>query len=158
MGTTCSEPTVISLHLLENHQFETMRHDVTHPLFVEANEIYNLARRIRQFITSVNRFTRPSPASCARSTCPDSPNGQDSPGLNLGGATRIRSSQCQSDCPPGPAQRGQAPCREPIFRLLPVPQPAHLSAYGPRMHPNDGRIVSNFFVQALKGERNYALR
>ena len=63
----------------------------------------------------------------------------------------------QSHWSAGLLRRGQALCRDPVFRLSP---PARLrvkvarifNSYGPRMHPNDGRVVSNFILQALRNE------
>jgi UDP-glucuronate decarboxylase len=65
--------------------------------------------------------------------------------------------QRQSDRHPQLLRRRQALRRNPVLRL---PPPAQLqikvvrifNTYGPRMHPNDGRVVSNFIVQALRGE------
>src|SRR5260370_41518438 len=61
--------------LLHESNFEAMRHDVTHPLFVEVDEIYNLACPPRRSITNSIRCRRPRPASSARSTCSVSPSG-----------------------------------------------------------------------------------
>src|SRR6266536_4839413 len=56
-------------HLLDDSVFEAMRHDVTHPLFVEVDEIYNLACPLHRSITNSTRCRRRRPASSARSTC-----------------------------------------------------------------------------------------
>ena len=56
-------------HLLEDKRFELIRHDVTFPLYVEVDEIYNLAARPRPSIISVIRCRRPRRACTGQSTC-----------------------------------------------------------------------------------------
>jgi len=155
-------------HLLEDPRFEAMRHDVTHPLFVEVDEIYNLA-------------------------CPASPvHYQHDPvqttktsvlgAINmLGLAKRLKAKILQSSTsevygdplmhPQPEAYRGNVNpigpracydegkrCAETLFfdyyrqHNLRIRVVRIFNTYGPRMHPNDGRVVSNFIVQALKGE------
>jgi nucleoside-diphosphate-sugar epimerase len=87
-------------YLLANPGFELVRHDVTFPLYVEVDEIYNLA-------------------------CPASP------------------VHYQHD----PVQTTKPSVRGANIKVARI-----FNTYGPRMHPNDGRVVSNFIVQALKGE------
>jgi UDP-glucuronate decarboxylase len=154
--------------LLDDPRFEAMRHDVTHPLFVEADEIYNLA-------------------------CPASPvHYQSDPvqtlktsvlgALNmLGLAKRLKAKILQASTsevygdpivhpqlesyrgnvnPIGPracydeGKRAAETLFFDYFRQhnLRIRVVRIFNTYGPRMHPNDGRVVSNFIVQALKGE------
>lgn len=155
-------------HLLENHSFELLRHDITFPLFVEVDEIYNLA-------------------------CPASPiHYQNDPvqttkvnvhgSINmLGLAKRVNAKILQASTsevygnpsihpqvegywgnvnPIGPRacyDEGKR-CAETLFfdyhrqHDLEIKVARIFNTYGPRMHPNDGRVVSNFIVQALKGE------
>jgi UDP-glucuronate decarboxylase len=156
------------LHLLGNRHFELLRHDVTFPLYVEVDEIYNLA-------------------------CPASPvHYQHDPvqttktsvhgAINvLGLAKRVKAKVFQASTsevygdphvhpqtedyrgnvnPIGPRacyDEGKR-CAETLFfdyyrqHKLQIKVARIFNTYGPRMHPNDGRVVSNFIVQALKGE------
>jgi len=155
------------VHLLENRSFELLRHDVTFPLFVEVDEIYNLA-------------------------CPASPiHYQNDPvqttkvnvhgSINmLGLAKRVKATILQASTsevygnpsihpqvesywgnvnPIGPRacyDEGKR-CAETLFfdyhrqHGLEIKVARLFNTYGPRMHPNDGRVVSNFIVQALQG-------
>ena len=154
--------------LLDNPRFEMMRHDVTFPLFVEVDEIYNLA-------------------------CPASPvHDQNDPvqttktsvhgAINmLGLAKRIRAKILQastSEVYGDPTQHPQTEeywgnvnpigpracydegkrCAETLFfdyqrqHNLEIKVARIFNTYGPYMHPNDGRVVSNFVMQALRGE------
>ena len=155
-------------HLLENPRFELLRHDVTFPLFVEVDEIYNL-------------------------TCPASPvHYQHDPVqttktsvhgainmLGLAKRTGARIFQAStSEVYGDPAVHPQTEdywgnvnpigirscydegkrCAETLFfdyhrqHGIEIKVARIFNTYGPRMHPNDGRVVSNFIVQALKGE------
>ncbi len=155
-------------HLLDDSRFELMRHDVTFPLYVEVDQIYNLA-------------------------CPASPvHYQFDPvqttktsvigAINmLGLAKRIKAKVFQSSTsevygdptehpqtehyrgnvnPLGPRacyDEGKR-CAETLFfdyqrqHGIPIKVARIFNTYGPRMHPNDGRVVSSFIVQALLGE------
>ncbi len=155
-------------HLLDNPRFEAMRHDICFPLYVEVDEIYNLA-------------------------CPASPvHYQFDPvqttkvsvigAINmLGLAKRVRAKIFQASTsevygdpnvhpqtedyrgnvnPLGPRacyDEGKR-CAETLFfdyfrqHHLRIKVVRIFNTYGPRMHPNDGRVVSNFIVQALRGE------
>jgi len=155
-------------HLLGHKRFELLRHDVTFPLYVEVDEIYNLA-------------------------CPASPvHYQQDPvqttktsvhgAINvLGLAKRLRAKIFQASTsevygdptvhpqveeywgnvnPIGPRScydEGKR-CAETLFfdyhrqHKLDVKVARIFNTYGPRMHPNDGRVVSNFIVQCLRGE------
>jgi UDP-glucuronate decarboxylase len=155
-------------HLLTDPHFEAMRHDVTFPLYVEVDEIYNLA-------------------------CPASPvHYQFDPvqttktsvigAINmLGLAKRVGARILQASTsevygdptvhpqtedyrgnvnPLGPRacyDEGKR-CAETLFfdyerqHRVKIKVARIFNTYGPRMHPNDGRVVSNFIVQALRGE------
>jgi len=155
-------------HLLDNKRFELLRHDVTFPLYVEVDEIYNLA-------------------------CPASPvHYQFDPvqttktsvlgAINmLGLAKRLKIKILQastSEVYGDPKVHPQTEdywghvnpiglrscydegkrCAETLFfdyvrqHKLSAKVVRIFNTYGPRMHPNDGRVVSNFIVQALKGQ------
>src|SRR6201991_2012891 len=121
------------VHLMSNPHFEPMRHDITFPLYVEVDQIYNLA-------------------------CPASPvHYQHDPvqttktsvigAINmLGLAKRLKAKIFQSSTSEvyGDPQVRQHKMRIKVVRIF--------NTYGPRMHPNDGRVVSNFIMQALRGE------
>jgi len=153
---------------MDNPSFELLRHDITFPLFVEVDQIYNLA-------------------------CPASPiHYQNDPvqttkvnvhgSINvLGLAKRIKARVFQASTsevygnpsvhpqvesywgnvnPIGPRacyDEGKR-CAETLFfdyhrqHGLEIKVARIFNTYGPRMHPNDGRVVSNFIVQALRGE------
>jgi len=155
-------------HLMGNPNFEIMRHDVTFPLYVEVDEIYNLA-------------------------CPASPvHYQFDPvqttkvsvvgAINmLGLAKRVKAKVFQASTsevygdptvhpqtedyrgsvnPIGPRacyDEGKR-CAETLFfdyhrqHHLRIKVVRIFNTYGPRMHPDDGRVVSNFIVQALRGQ------
>jgi UDP-glucuronate decarboxylase len=156
------------IELLDNPHFEVQRHDVTFPLYVEVDEIYNLA-------------------------CPASPvHYQDNPvqttktsvhgAINmLGLAKRTRAKIFQASTsevygdpevhPQTENYRGSVSttgpracydegkrCAETLFfdylrqHNLSIRVARIFNTYGPRMMPNDGRVVSNFIVQALKGD------
>jgi UDP-glucuronate decarboxylase len=148
-------------HLHDHPRFEFIRHDITFPLYVEVDEIYNLA-------------------------CPASPiHYQHDPvqtTINmLGLAKRLKARVFQastSEVYGDPAVHPQAEdywgnvnpigtrscydegkrCAETLFfdyhrqHRLDIRVARIFNTYGPRMHPNDGRVVSNFIVQALRGE------
>ena len=156
------------VHLLDNSYFELVRHDITFPLYVEIDEIYNLA-------------------------CPASPiHYQNDPvqttkvnvhgSINmLGLAKRIKAKILQastSEVYGDPSVHPQTEtywgnvncigprscydegkrCAETLFfdyrrqHNLKIKIARIFNTYGPNMHPNDGRVVSNFIMQALRGE------
>lgn len=156
------------LHLLNDPYFELIRHDITMPFFIEADEIYNLA-------------------------CPASPIHYQYNGIKtiktsvmgainmLGLAKRLNAKVLQASTsevygdpevhpqtesywgnvnPIGPRacyDEGKR-CAEALFvnyhrqNHVKIKIARIFNTYGPRMHPNDGRVVSNFIVQALRGE------
>ena len=126
-------------HLLDNHRFEVLRHDVTFPLYVEVDEIYNLACP-----ASPIHYQR-DPVQTVK-TCVHG-------AINmLGLAKRIGAKILQSSTSEGKraaetlfmSYYRQCRLRIKIVRIF--------NTYGPNMHPNDGRVVSNFILQALRGE------
>ena len=155
-------------HLLDNYRFELLRHDVTFPLYVEVDEIYNLACP-----ASPIHYQR-NPAQTVKTSVHGAIN-------MLGLAKRVRAKVFQASTsevygdpevhpqmegywghvnPIGPRScydEGKR-CAETLFfdyhrqHNLRIKVVRIFNTYGPRMHPNDGRVVSNFIVQALKGE------
>lgn len=156
------------LHLLDNPYFEIIRHDVTFPLYVEADEIYNLACP-----ASPVHYQR-DPVQTTKTSVHGAIN-------VLGLAKRLNVPVFQASTsevygdptvhPQTEDYRGNVStigpracydegkrCAETLFfdyrrqYDLPIKVVRIFNTYGPRMHPNDGRVVSNFIVQALKGE------
>ncbi len=156
------------LHLLDIPRFELMRHDITFPLYVEVDEIYNLACPA----SPIHYQTDPVQTT---KTCVHG-------AINvLGLAKRLNAKVLQASTsevygdpethpqredyvghvnPIGPRacyDEGKR-CAETLFfdyrreHALNIRVARIFNTYGPRMHPNDGRVVSNFIVQALKGE------
>ena len=155
-------------HLLRDPHFEAMRHDVTHPLFVEVDEIYNLACP-----ASPVQYQH-DPVQTTKTSVHGAIN-------MLGLAKRLRCRILQASTsevygdptvhPQVESYRGNVNplgpracydegkrCAETLFfdyyrqHKLRIKVARIFNTYGPRMHPNDGRVVSNFIVQALKGE------
>ena len=155
-------------HLLENKNFEFLRHDVTFPLFVEVDEIYNLACPASPIHYQFD------PVQTAKTSVIGAIN-------MLGLAKRLKIKILQASTsevygdpeihPQPESYRGNVNpigiracydegkrCAETLFfdyhrqHKVPIKVMRIFNTYGPRMHPNDGRVVSNFIVQALKGE------
>jgi UDP-glucuronate decarboxylase len=122
-------------HLLPNPNFESMRHDVCFPLYVEVDEIYNLACPASPIHYQFD------PVQTTKTSVSGAIN-------MLGLAKRVRAKIYDE---------GKR-CAETLFfdyhrqHKLKIRVARIFNTYGPRMHPNDGRVVSNFIVQALKGE------
>jgi UDP-glucuronate decarboxylase len=156
------------MHLLENHRFELLRHDVTFPLYVEVDEIFNLAcpaspihyqyDPVATVKTSVHgainmlglaKRTRARILQASTSEVYGDPAVHPQPESYRGSVSPIGPRACYDE--------GKR-CAETLFfdyhRQFGVDiRVARIfNTYGPRMHPNDGRVVSNFIVQALKGE------
>jgi UDP-glucuronate decarboxylase len=155
-------------HLLSKPQFEAMRHDVTHPLSVEVDEIYSLAcpaspvhyqhDPVQTTKTSVlgtinmlelaNRLKAKIFQSSTSEIYGD-PLVHPQPESYRGNVNPIGPRACYDE--------GKR-CAETLFfdyyrqHNLRIRVARIFNTYGPRMHPNDGRVVSNFIVQALKGE------
>ena len=155
-------------HLMQESNFEAMRHDVCFPLYVEVDEIYNLACPASPVHYQFD------PVQTTKTSVSGAIN-------MLGLAKRVRAKVFQASTsevygdpvvhpqteeyrgnvnPIGPRacyDEGKR-CAETLFfdyhrqHNLRVKVARIFNTYGPRMHPNDGRVVSNFIVQALKGE------
>jgi UDP-glucuronate decarboxylase len=155
-------------HLVGHVNFELLRHDVTFPLYVEVDEIYNLACPASPFHYQYD------PVQTTKTSVHGAIN-------VLGLAKRLKAKILQASTsevygdpsvhpqveaywgnvnPIGPRScydEGKR-CAETLFfdywrqHKLRIKIARIFNTYGPRMHPNDGRVVSNFIVQALKGE------
>ena len=155
-------------HLLENPNFELMRHDVTFPLFVEIDEIYNLAcpaspihyqyDPVQTTKTSVHgainmlglaKRRRAKIFQASTSEVYGDPTVHPQPEEYWGNVNPIGFRSCYDE--------GKR-CAETLFfdyrrqHNLRIKVARIFNTYGPRMHPNDGRVVSNFIMQALRGE------
>lgn len=156
------------VHLLNNPYFELVRHDVTHPFFVEVDEIYNLAcpaspihyqyNPIKTIKTSVMgavnmlglaKRIRAKILQASTSEVYGDPLLHPQPETYWGNVNPIGLRSCYDE--------GKR-CAESLFlnyhrqNNVRIKVIRIFNTYGPRMHPNDGRVVSNFIVQALKGE------
>ena len=154
-------------HLLDNPNMELMRHDVTFPLYVEVDEIFNLACPASPIHYQFD------PVQTTKTSVIGAIN-------MLGLAKRVKAKILQastSEVYGDPAIHPQTEdywgnvnpiglrscydegkrCAETLFfdyrrqHKMPVKVVRIFNTYGPRMHPNDGRVVSNFIVQALRG-------
>jgi UDP-glucuronate decarboxylase len=155
-------------HLLDNLHFELLRHDVTFPLYVEVDEIYNLAcpaspihyqhDPVQTTKTSVHgainmlglaKRTKARIFQASTSEVYGDPEVHPQPESYWGRVNPIGPRSCYDE--------GKR-CAETLFfdyqrqHNLDIKVVRIFNTYGPRMHPNDGRVVSNFIVQALKGE------
>ncbi len=155
-------------HLLGNPGFELMRHDVTFPLYVEVDGIFNLACPASpvhyQFdpvqttktsvIGAINMLglakrLKVKVLQASTSEIYGDPVVHPQTEEYWGNVNPIGFRSCYDE-----AKR----CAETLFfdyrrqHNMPVKVVRIFNTYGPRMHPNDGRVVSNFIVQALKGE------
>jgi len=156
------------LHLLDHPRFELMRHDITFPLYVEVDEIYNLA------CPASPVHYQHDPVQTTKTSVIGAVN-------MLGLAKRVKAKIFQastSEVYGDPRVHPQTEdywghvnpigiracydegkrCAETLFfdyrrqHDLAIKVVRIFNTYGPRMHPNDGRVVSNFIVQALKGQ------
>jgi UDP-glucuronate decarboxylase len=155
-------------HLIGNPRFELLRHDVTFPLYVEVDEIYNLAcpaspvhyqhDPVQTTKTSVHgainmlglaKRTRAKIFQASTSEVYGDPKIHPQPESYWGHVNPIGIRSCYDE--------GKR-CAETLFfdyhrqHKLEIKVVRIFNTYGPRMHPGDGRVVSNFIVQALKGE------
>ena len=155
-------------HLLNNLHFELMRHDVTFPLYVEIDEIYNLAcpaspihyqwDPVQTTKTSVHgainmlglaKRTKAKILQASTSEVYGDPEVHPQKENYWGHVNPIGIRSCYDE--------GKR-CAETLFfdyhrqHNLGIKVVRIFNTYGPRMHPNDGRVVSNFIVQALRGE------
>ncbi len=155
-------------HLLDSKRFELMRHDVTFPLYVEVDEIYNLAcpaspvhyqfDPVQTTKTSVMgainmlglaKRTKAKILQASTSEVYGDPEIHPQPESYRGSVNPIGIRACYDE--------GKR-CAETLFfdyqrqHNVNIKVMRIFNTYGPRMHPNDGRVVSNFIVQALKNE------
>lgn len=153
-------------HLLENPYFELIRHDVTTPFYVEVDEIYNLAcpaspihyqyNPIKTVKTSVMgainmlglaKRIKAKILQASTSEVYGDPTIHPQPESYWGNVNPIGSRSCYDE--------GKR-CAETLFKDYHQQNGVRIkivrifNTYGPRMHPNDGRVVSNFIVQALQ--------
>ena len=155
-------------HLLQNSRFELIRHDVTFPLYVEVDQIYNLAcpaspihyqrdpvqttkTSVHGAINMLGLAKRVGAKILQASTSEvyGDPEVHPQPESYWG---RVNPSGIRSCYDEGKR------CAETLFfdywrqHNLRIKVVRIFNTYGPRMHPNDGRVVSNFIVQALRGK------
>ncbi|ANP46852.1 UDP-glucuronic acid decarboxylase family protein [Candidatus Viadribacter manganicus] len=155
-------------HLLNRPNFEFLRHDVTFPLYVEVDQIYNLAcpaspvhyqhDPVQTTKTSVHgainmlglaKRLRARIFQASTSEVYGDPDVHPQPEEYWGRVNPIGIRSCYDE--------GKR-CAETLFfdyyrqHKLDIRVARIFNTYGPRMHPSDGRVVSNFIVQALKGE------
>jgi UDP-glucuronate decarboxylase len=155
-------------HLLEHPRFELMRHDVTFPLYVEVDQIYNLAcpaspvhyqhDPVQTTKTSVHgainmlglaKRLHARILQASTSEVYGDPDIHPQPESYWGRVNPIGIRSCYDE--------GKR-CAETLFfdyhrqHAVDIRVARIFNTYGPRMHPNDGRVVSNFIVQALRGE------
>ena len=155
-------------HLLGEPRFEFLRHDVTFPLYIEADEIWNLAcpaspihyqhDPVQTTKTSVHgainmlglaKRLRCRIFQASTSEVYGDPHVHPQPEAYWGNVNPIGPRSCYDE--------GKR-CSETLFfdyhrqHGLEIKVARIFNTYGPRMHPNDGRVVSNFIVQALRNE------
>lgn len=156
------------VHLIGNPRFELMRHDVTFPLYVEVDEIYNLAcpasplhyqqDPVQTTKTSVHgainmlglaKRVKARIFQASTSEVYGDPEIHPQSESYLGNVNPIGPRACYDE-----SKR----CAETLFfdyhrqYGLDIRVARIFNTYGPRMHPGDGRVVSNFIMQALQGE------
>jgi UDP-glucuronate decarboxylase len=155
-------------HLMDNKNFELLRHDITFPLYVEVDEIYNLAcpaspvhyqfDPVQTTKTSVMgainmlglaKRLKIKVLQASTSEVYGDPEIHPQPETYKGSVNPIGIRACYDE--------GKR-CAETLFfdyhrqHNVKIKVMRIFNTYGPRMHPNDGRVVSNFIVQALKGD------
>ena len=152
-------------HLLDHKSFELLRHDITHPLFVEVDEIFNLAcpaspihykkdpvqTTKTSVIGAINMLglakrLKIKVLQASTSEIYGDPSVHPQPESYWGNVNPIGPRSCYDE--------GKR-CAETLFfdywrqHRLPIKVVRIFNTYGPRTHPNDGRVVSSFIVQAL---------
>ena len=155
-------------HLMDSPNFELIRHDVTFPLYVEVDEIYNLAcpaspihyqhDPVQTTKTSVHgainmlglaKRTGARVFQASTSEVYGDPSVHPQPESYWGNVNPIGPRSCYDE--------GKR-CAETLFfdyhrqHGIDIKVVRIFNTYGPRMHPKDGRVVSNFIVQALRGD------
>lgn len=156
------------VHLMDHKSFEFMRHDICFPLYVEVDEIYNLAcpaspihyqfDPVQTTKTSVHgsinmlglaKRVKAKILQASTSEVYGDPIVHPQPETYWGHVNPIGLRACYDE--------GKR-CAETLFfdyhrqHQLRIKVARIFNTYGPRMHPNDGRVVSNFILQALQGE------
>ena len=156
------------VHLLDNPYFELIRHDVTHPFFIEVDQIYNMAcpaspvhyqyNPIKTIKTSVMgainmlglaKRIKARVLQASTSEVYGDPHVHPQREDYWGNVNPIGIRSCYDE--------GKR-CAESLFFSYQLQNSVDIkvirifNTYGPRMNPNDGRVVSNFVVQALRGE------
>ncbi|MGC8824668.1 MAG: UDP-glucuronic acid decarboxylase family protein [Bacteroidales bacterium] len=156
------------LHLINHPMFELVRHDITMPYFAEVDEIYNLAcpaspvhyqfNPIKTIKTSVMgsinmlglaKRTRAKILQASTSEVYGDPTVHPQPESYWGNVNPLGPRSCYDE--------GKR-CAESLFmnyyqqNKVKIKIIRIFNTYGPRMHPNDGRVVSNFIVQALQNK------
>lgn len=156
------------IHLLKNPMFEVLRHDICFPLYVEVDEIYNLAcpaspvhyqfDPVQTTKTSVHgainmlglaKRVKAKILQASTSEVYGDPKVHPQKESYWGNVNPIGIRSCYDE--------GKR-CAETLFfdyhrqHKLRIKVARIFNTYGPRMHPNDGRVISNFIVQALRGE------
>lgn len=155
-------------HLMENPYFEMIRHDITFPIYLEVDEIYNLACPASPIHYQFD------PVQTTKTSVHGSIN-------MLGLAKRVKATILQASTsevygdpeihPQSESYWGRVNpvgiracydegkrCAETLFfdyhrqHEVDIKVARIFNTYGPRMHPNDGRVVSNFIIQALRGQ------
>src|SRR5690606_21183535 len=154
--------------LLDNNMFELMRHDVTFPLYVEVDEIYNLAcpaspihyqfDPVQTTKTSVHgainmlglaKRVKATILQASTSEVYGDPTVHPQPETYWGNVNPLGPRSCYDE--------GKR-CAETLFfdyhrqHGVPIKVARIFNTYGPKMHPHDGRVVSNVIVQALRNE------
>jgi len=154
-------------HLPDNHNFEVIRHDITMPVYLEVDEIYNLAcpaspvhykyNGIKTIKTSVMgaintlglaKRTRAKILQASTSEVYGDPKVHPQPESYWGNVNVLGSRACYDE--------GKR-CAETLFMNYYTRNKVRIkiarifNTYGPRMSSNDGRVISNFIIQALKG-------
>ena len=155
-------------HLMDNKYFELMRHDVTIPVYLEVDEIYNLAcpaspvhyqfDPVQTTKTSVHgainilglaKRIKAKVFQASTSEVYGDPSVHPQPESYWGNVNPIGVRSCYDE--------GKR-CAETLFfdykrqHNLEIKVARIFNTYGPRMHPQDGRVVSNFIIQAIKNE------
>jgi UDP-glucuronate decarboxylase len=155
-------------HLIDNPYFEVLRHDITFPLYIEVDEIYNLAcpaspihyqlDPVQTVKTAVHgainmlglaKRLKARILQASTSEVYGSPSVHPQPETYWGSVNPIGVRSCYDE--------GKR-CAETLFfdyhrqHRLRIKVARIFNTYGPRMHQHDGRVVSNFIIQALKGD------
>jgi UDP-glucuronate decarboxylase len=156
------------VHLLDNPYFEIQRHDICFPVYIEVDEIYNLAcpaspvhyqfDPVQTIKTAVHgainmlglaKRLKVKILQASTSEVYGDPSVHPQPESYWGNVNPVGIRSCYDE--------GKR-CAETLFfdyhrqHNLKIKVARIFNTYGPRMHPNDGRVVSNFIVQSLKGK------